>query len=177
MSDVAQIQTGVPCREGFTSPLTLVPTRCCLCGVEDADPIAVGEDFEYRTSPDSFLAVRCRRCGLVYLNPRPDTRDLGRIYPIDYHAFNFSEGQFGLVYKVRRRLEAKRLLASCRALGPEARILDVGCGDGFHLELLREYGRPGWTLEGIDASDRAVEAARGRGLLVHRGSVQDVALP
>jgi SAM-dependent methyltransferase len=154
-----------------------VPVRCCICGVDDADPIAVGEDFEYRTSPDSFLAVRCRRCGLVYLNPRPDNCELDRIYPIDYHAFNFSEGQFGFVYKVRRRLEAKRLLSCCRALGPEARILDIGCGDGFHLDLLREYGRPGWTLEGVDASERAVRAARDRGIPVHQGAVQDLVLP
>lgn len=177
MSAGSPARIGAPCREGCSDPLALVPVRCCLCGVDDADPIAVGEDFEYRTSPDSFLAVRCRRCGLVYLNPRPEKAELDRIYPIDYHAFNFSEGQFGLVYKVRRKLEAKRLLASCRTLGPEARILDIGCGDGFHLELLREFGPSGWTLEGVDASPRAVEAARRRGLRVHHGPVQELALP
>ena len=30
---------------------------CCICGSVAGEPIAVGEDFEYRTSPDSFLAV------------------------------------------------------------------------------------------------------------------------
>ena len=44
------------------------------------------------------------------------------------------------------------------------RVLDVGCGDGFHLDLLRRYGESTWTLEGIDSDDRAVAAARRRGL-------------
>ena len=50
-----------------TASLSLVPARCCLCEDDDAEPVAVGEDFEYRTSPDSFLAMRCRGCGLIYL--------------------------------------------------------------------------------------------------------------
>jgi SAM-dependent methyltransferase len=170
-------QTGAPCREGCGRPLALVPVRCCVCDVDDADPLAIGEDFEYRTSPDSFLAVRCRRCGLVYLNPRPANSELDRIYPPDYHAFNFSEGEFGFVYKVRRRLEARRLLDCCRGLDPAARILDIGCGDGFHLGLLREFGNPGWRLEGVDSSARAVEMATRRGLTVHRSFVQDCPVP
>jgi SAM-dependent methyltransferase len=145
--------------------------------VDDAEPLAIGEDFEYRTSPDSFLAVRCRRCGLVYLNPRPDNSELDRIYPPDYHAFNFSEGEFGFVYKVRRRLEARRLLDCCAGLDADARVLDIGCGDGFHLDLLREFGKPGWRLEGVDSSARAAEAAARRGLTVHRSFVQDCPVP
>jgi SAM-dependent methyltransferase len=167
------IRNGAPCREGGSRPLVLVPVRCCVCDVDDAEPLAIGEDFEYRTSPDSFLAVRCRRCGLVYLNPRPDTSELDRIYPPDYHAFNFSEGEFGFVYKVRRRLEARRLLECAAGLEAGARILDIGCGDGFHLDLLREFGHPTWRLEGVDSSARAAEAAARRGLMVHRSFVQD----
>jgi SAM-dependent methyltransferase len=111
------------------------------------------------------------------LNPRPDDRELDSIYPPDYHAFEFSEGRYGLVHKVRRWLESRRLLASCRGLGSGARILDIGCGDGFHLDLLREFGNPEWRLEGIDPSERAVEAAARRRLTVHRGIVQTVSLP
>jgi SAM-dependent methyltransferase len=159
------------------SALTLIPARCCICDHEDADPIGVGEDFEYRTSADSFLAVRCRGCGLVYLNPRPSQEDLGTIYPPTYHAFEFSEERFGLVYQVRRRLEARRLLSWCKGLPEDARILDVGCGDGFHLSLLRDFGGKGWQLEGVDPSEHAAATAARTGLTVHQGTVQDLNLP
>ena len=159
------------------APLRLVPAVCCLCGVEDAEPVAVGADFEYRTAPDEFLAVRCRRCRLVYLNPRPADDEAGRVYPDDYHAFQFSPAGYGLVYRVRRRLDARRLLRWCRGLPADARVLDVGCGDGFHLGLLREFGRPGWRLEGVDADERAVAPARARGLTVRHGNVETLGLP
>jgi SAM-dependent methyltransferase len=149
---------------------------CCVCGATDGQPVGVGEDFEYHTSPDSFLAMRCRSCGLVYLDPRPATSELTRIYPPDYHAFDFSAEKFGFVYRVRRRLEARRAMRWCRGLPPGARILDVGCGDGFHLRLLRDFGRPSWSLEGVDASPRAVEAATRAGLTVHQGTIETVDL-
>lgn len=167
---------GAPTRPGRESPLALVPARCCICGHDDADPVAVGEDFEYRTSPDTFLAVRCRDCGLIYLNPRPAVAELPRIYPPEYHAFDFSAERYGFVFRVRRRLEARRLLGLARGLPSDARILDVGCGDGFHLRLLRDFGAAGWSLEGVDASERAVAAARAAGLRVHLGTIQDVML-
>lgn len=139
---------GAPCRPGHTQPLSLMSVKCCICDRDDAEPIAVGEDFEYRTSPDTFLAVRCRSCGLVYLNPRPTPDELPHLYPPDYDAFEFSASRRGLVGKVRRRLAAHRLLACCKGLSRQARIIDVGCGDGYHLGLLQEFGKPGWQLEG-----------------------------
>ena len=139
--------------------------------------MGAGKDFEYGTSPDTFEALHCRSCGLVYLDQRPALSELGRIYPPEYHAFDFSPAKFGLAYAVRRRLEARRALRWCRGLDAQARILDVGCGDGFHLRLLRDFGLPGWRLEGIDLSERAVNAARSVGLTVHPGDVRDLALP
>jgi SAM-dependent methyltransferase len=159
------------------APLALVYQPCCLCGVEGGMPVAVGEDFEYQTSRDAFVAMRCGSCGLVYLNPRPADSELDRIYPGSYHAFQFNAENFGLAHRVRSRLEARRLFSYCKHLGDVARILDVGCGDGFHLRLLKEFGRLGWNLEGVDASERAVQAARDSGLDVHLGTIESAELP
>lgn len=156
--------------------LELVPATCAVCGTADAEPVGVGEDFEYRTSPDTFLAVRCRRCGLVYLDPRPATSELARIYPDTYHAFDFSAERYGLVYRVRRRLEARRILSVAGDLSADASVLDIGCGDGFHLGLLREFGPPGWRLAGVDLDRRAADAAAGQGLAVHVGDVRSLDL-
>jgi SAM-dependent methyltransferase len=146
-------------------------THCDLCGPTQVEPVAVGDDFEYWTSPDSFLAVRCRNCGLVYLDPRPSVVELDRIYPSNYHAFDFSAERYGLVFRVRERLEARRLLQWAGDLAPDAHILDVGCGDGFHLELLGRFGSPGWVVEGVEPDARAASAAKDRGLSVHEATL------
>jgi 2-polyprenyl-3-methyl-5-hydroxy-6-metoxy-1,4-benzoquinol methylase len=134
--------------------------------------IATGYDFEYRTSADEFTVTECLVCGNIYLNPRPDVSEFERIYPNDYHSLEFSEKNFSLVHTVRSRLEARRLLRYCEGIPAAARILDVGCGDGFHLNLLREYGSPTWSISGIDIDPRAVDSARRRGLDVQIGTVE-----
>jgi SAM-dependent methyltransferase len=156
--------------------LQLESVSCCMCGQSDAEPVAVGEDFEYHSSPETFLALYCKRCSLVYLSPRPTPDSLPCIYPANYHAFNFSAEEFGLSFKVRSWLERRRLRDACRGLPENARILDVGCGDGFHLRLLRQLGPSTWQLEGVDADSRAVDAARASGLVVHPGDVRDADL-
>lgn len=164
-----------PVREVKT-PLSLTRTSCCICQMSDGEPLAIGEDFEYRTSPDSFLAMQCNGCGLVYLNPRPSLSEFQRIYPANYHAFEFSPKEFGFVYKVRRRLEAKRVLGWCKGLSDEAKIIDIGCGDGFHLSLLKDYGKASWQLEGVDADERAASVAKKNGLDVHCGLLENLNL-
>lgn len=161
---------------GDPRPLELEHTPCCLCGAAKADPVAVGEDFEYRTGPDTFLAVRCPQCELIRLDPRPTAAMVERIYPDSYHAFSFSNDEFGAAFKARSWLEARRLSRHTKHLGPSAAVVDIGCGDGFHLDLLRTRRAKGWRLEGIDIDGRAVAAARARGLSVHQEPVESTTL-
>jgi SAM-dependent methyltransferase len=44
------------------------------------------EDFQLRTSRDSFLALRCGACGTVFLSLVPTAAALGRIFPPGYRA-------------------------------------------------------------------------------------------
>ena len=157
--------------------LKFTSVQCCVCETDDAKKVGVGEDFEYRTSPDVFSAMQCNLCDLVYLNPRPSVSEFDRIYPPNYHAFDFSEEDFGFVHKIRSRLEARRLLDWCKDLPDDARIIDVGCSDGFHLRLLREFGKKSWRLEVVDISRQAVEAAEKSDLKIHLGSVEEIGLP
>ncbi|HKS27650.1 MAG TPA: class I SAM-dependent methyltransferase [Pyrinomonadaceae bacterium] len=179
--DVAAQPLAVAATGDDTAPacdsLSLESVGCCVCDSDEALPVGVGEDFEYRTSRDTFVAMQCEGCGLVYLNPRPSVDEFSRIYPSNYHAFDFSPERYGFVYKVRRRLEARRALQWCRGLKEGGRIIDIGCGDGFHLGLLRDFGHSSWRAEGVDSDARAVEAASRAGLTAHVGSVERLDLP
>ena len=157
--------------------LQMVDVECCICEASNAREIGTGMDYEYQSSNQTFSALQCKTCSLVYLSPRPAMTEFERIYPSNYHAFNFSEKGYGIVFKIRAWLESRRALSWCENIPRNARILDVGCGDGFHLKLLKEYGQKGWQLEGVDFDERAVTMARKSGLTVHQGKVQTVNLP
>jgi SAM-dependent methyltransferase len=161
----------------MTSDSHLVAVGCSICGSDDGELVGRGYDYEYFTCKEAFNAYRCRGCGNVYLNPRPDISEFVRIYPASYHALNFSEANYGVVHDIRSRLEARRLLRYCKGIPDDARILDVGCGDGFHLKLLQRFGKSGWTLEGVDLDARAVALASRSGLSIHQGSIEKLPLP
>jgi SAM-dependent methyltransferase len=155
----------------------MVAANCCICGLDHGTVTGNGEDFEYHTSADVFTAKKCDSCDLVYLNPRPDISEFAKIYPPNYHAFNFSQKEFRLVFKIRQWVEIKRLLDFCKPLKENANILDAGCGDGFHLQLLEKYGNKTWHLEGIDMDARAIDKAEKSGLKVHHGDIETADLP
>jgi 2-polyprenyl-3-methyl-5-hydroxy-6-metoxy-1,4-benzoquinol methylase len=54
------------------------------------------------------------------------------------------------------------------------RLLDVGCGSGDLLQKMQELG---WRAEGVDFDAAAVENARGRGLSVNLGTLEDQNYP
>ncbi len=45
------------------------------------------------------------------------------------------------------------------------------------MRLLRDFGKPGWRLEGVDSSERSTRAATRAGLTVHKGEVEQLDLP
>lgn len=55
---------------------------------------------------------------------------------------------------------------------PQARLLDVGCGNGNYLEFAR---RAGWQVQGVDFDPVAVATVRERGLDVFEGTIKALA--
>jgi SAM-dependent methyltransferase len=101
----------------------------------------------------------------------PD-QHLGVIYPANYYAF--ASGGNQLVERLRRVWEGGkvRLYRELVGEGPR-RILDVGCGNGRFLGLLRDFGCPEWRLVGIDLDADAAAECRARGFEAHVGRVED----
>ena len=152
--------------------LTLVETGCVVCGSDAASPEARGPDFEHDTVPGEFSFVRCDGCGHLYLRPRPSTADLGVIYPADYYAYASDGPAFAAGLRGMR--EARKVRLFRRAIGEGARrVLDLGCGNGRLLSLLRQHGGPEWELAGIDFSEGAVEQCRARGFRARATRVED----
>lgn len=134
--------------------IPVVQVNCDLCGEETSPVIvATGIDFEYATCSNNFSVVRCNRCGLHYLNPRPAISSLGVIYPESYEPFHFHESESPFIKYGRAFVQKKKVDVISRLAPRDAAIIDVGCGSGHLLSLIKRYGSPDWRLYGNDFSD------------------------
>lgn len=158
---------------GASAPtLALVEISCVLCGSRESRTCSTGFDFEYNTVSNPFRFVTCVSCGHVYLNPRPSHEDLGTIYPSTYYTLS---GTKGIVARMQRIWEGSKVALYREALGPgKKRILDIGCGDGRFLEVLRTYGSKDWELVGTDFDEAAVERCRARGFNAFARRVEEI---
>jgi hypothetical protein len=144
----------------------LTLTYCPLCGGDEAEPVAVGNDFAHGTTNDSFLAMRCRECELVYLNPRPAGEDFLRLYPAKYFAPSDPSGQPG---RGSMRSVARAVVRQCLPLPLKARLLEVGYGPTLHLGELRRACPRTWSLEAVTPHEGLARSAREGAFIVHQG--------
>ena len=103
--------------------------------------------------------VRCEECGLARLDPQPSGDELNRYYPENYWfapdgsaAGGMEEAYRRLVLRDHVRFVAEALRHS-RARGP---LLDVGCGGGLFIGMMRERGS---RALGLDSSREAAAIA------------------
>ena len=148
---------------------------CDLCGRDDSQR----SESYYAFDGTVCYLVKCPGCGLIYVNPRPRPERLALLYDEDY----FTRGYTGCINRdITKRLgglggaaRVLDLLEPWKKRKRQARILEIGCADGFFLELARERG---WIPYGVEVSDYAAEYARAkRGLDVFTGTLEDTNLP
>jgi SAM-dependent methyltransferase len=128
---------------------------CALCGHDEPELVFIGRDRLHHVRSSEFRVVRCKRCSLTYLNPRPTWLELEEFYTQDYapHVVAAASPLQRLIRSggVRRKV---RLVQRHRT---EGALLDVGCGAGDFLNMLAQSRR--WELYGIEPGDRAARHA------------------
>ncbi|MBI4240699.1 MAG: class I SAM-dependent methyltransferase [Candidatus Rokubacteria bacterium] len=140
-------------------------TVCNLCGADEGEPLFTSPDL-HLGGLERFEMVRCRRCGLIYLNPRPGGERLADFYPDDYAVFQ--EDRWSLGVRVRRLHVRLRAAWLGRLLPRGGRVLEIGCGRGELLTALRDRGL---EVEGVDLSPQAVRMASRSGIRVVQGTI------
>ena len=134
-------------------------SACLVCGGARAESLFHLSDRLYRTTDKVFAVVRCGDCGLVRLDPQPPPAELRRYYPDNYWfapdenaASRLEERYRRLVLRDHVRF-AEHALRSSGARGP---LVDVGCGGGLFLAMMRQRGFP---VIGLDFSREAAGIA------------------
>jgi len=108
--------------------------------------------------PGEFGLVRCTSCGLVFTSPRPTAAALGRYYEDVYSGAGTETMRAMQTGAGARLLAAARfgLLSGLVELGPQTRLLDVGCGYGTFLR--HAHDRAGCRVAGCDTDAGSLEA-------------------
>ena len=147
---------------------------CLFCGSRSARPRYFGSDRLYRTTDRRFRIVECSDCGLLRLDPQPSAEELSASYPRQYW-FAPDESLAARLEEAWRRIVLRdHLRFVAQALADSGPVLDVGCGGGLFLRLLRERGYRGI---GLDVSaEAAVIAWRRHGVPVVLGSLDSAPL-
>lgn len=146
---------------------------CVICGRGDPCPYEGGM---YAIDGHGFDLVRCRGCGMVYVDPRPDGPTLARMYDDpSYYTEGYNLGVENENYFDRRdellELYDRDVARIEEEIGRVGELMELGAAGGFFLEAAR---RRGWGVRGVEVSPVAARYARAElGLDVFEGLLQD----
>jgi 2-polyprenyl-3-methyl-5-hydroxy-6-metoxy-1,4-benzoquinol methylase len=122
--------------------LELVP--CPLCNAESNKLIFKHKDYRFRISDKVFNVVKCRKCGLVYVNPRPTEDEIHSYYPEEFYDVDINAKQLLQEAELNLFLKYKYV----KDLSP-GKLLDIGCMKGEFMYFMKERG---WEVQGLDFS-------------------------
>jgi len=122
----------------------LVHIACNLCGADDTAPWAVR---------NGMSVIKCRQCGLIYVNPRVDDPNPDDIYDTSYFDY----------YKLTEWANGKTFIRRVKLLEKyspgKGRILDVGCAIGDFMQVAKSRG---WDPHGVDITADSIDEIRRR---------------
>jgi SAM-dependent methyltransferase len=124
------------------------PVPCALCGGEDFRPHVFCEGFSY---------VRCRRCGLVQMNPQPLAGLVRERYGAEYLAYERANEEGFLRLQLLALADGGFPELEKELLAGAPRILDLGCATGALLGALKDRG---WRCTGVEISGPQADYAR-----------------
>lgn len=135
--------------------------------------LLTGQDYLYRTSANKYYVYKCLGCGLEKVYPLPSAKEIATFYPKTYYSYRVAspENKKGFFTKVREKIvdvsyrpnspkDVWYFLALLSqtffsglplSLGNNKSFLDVGCGDGYNLRLMKKYG---WNATGFEIGEK-----------------------
>jgi SAM-dependent methyltransferase len=103
--------------------------------------------------------VECKACRLIRLEPRPSIEEIGKYYP-DAYWYSPEDSFLGRLEQAYRRFTLRDhvnfAVRSARDSGETGLLLDVGCGGGLFLKMMRDEGLP---VLGLETSSKAAKLA------------------
>jgi 2-polyprenyl-3-methyl-5-hydroxy-6-metoxy-1,4-benzoquinol methylase len=163
-------------RHPFETESPICPLR--QCNMESHhENIGSGWDFEYHTTFKDLQFVQCQICDLIFPTEIPCKSAMPSIYPDSYYSFSETKKSNPLVQLIRSWVTRRKAIFYKNLVNnPSAQVLDVGCGDGRLIEILKYSCPPDWRYAGIDWNEDAIHVLIRRGDLGRSGDVSTMEL-
>lgn len=135
---------------------------CPICNSEKTDTTFKStQDF---ITSHKFELRKCLECEVSYTDPWPENLD--NYYPSNYRGYNV------LLKKILKIFYAVRVNSWLRRFKKPGKVLEIGCGPGYMLDIFRKKG---WQVLGTERSkSMALHAREVLGLDVHIGDVASI---
>ena len=123
---------------------------CLICNAAKLKPLLGFEKHHL---------VKCAACGFVFCKPIPTHQELNAVY----------EGYGRNDYLSELTIRAyEKVLDSFEPFRKTNRLIDVGCGIGYFLEVAK---RRGWEVHGTEFTEEAVKICEGKGVSMKLGAL------
>jgi len=144
-------------------------------------PLCQGQDLSrFLDRRDGLTLVKCQRCGLVLVNPRPSWRQLVNYYDHRYFSgekdfYRWHDYKFVTDHAIEHETLPGYALFKRHVPVAGKRLLEIGCGYGAFLVLAQRMGA---EVVGLDISEHAAHVAREEyGLNVLCSTLEEAGFP
>lgn len=126
----------------------MVLNKCKICNSNNIYFLFNNKDRMFNLN-ENFTLFECKSCGIISIFPSLNKSQLKKAYPKEYYSFNKDKNE-GLKLKLseifynKGNFIKKTILAPIKFLvrtikiKENANLLDIGCGDGKFLEILKD---------------------------------------
>ena len=134
---------------------TMEAVCCYYCGESDCTDLVMAQD-DLTGKPGNFRFVTCNGCGLAYQTPRIRIEGIPEWYDGEYISHRKKTNWGPLTWFYNRAMDKHdrdkdRLVSRFIKLGPQSRVLDVGCGAGTFLARIATRYQS--QVHGVDFKD------------------------
>jgi SAM-dependent methyltransferase len=111
-------------------------TNCLICGKNNN---ALLHTFDSIKNPKikGLKVVQCNHCGFVFMNPQPSLKELITFYPDSLHESK-RKSRLRFLKELYEKIRLRRVLHEAK--NHPKNLLDIGCSNGFFLELAKQKG-------------------------------------
>lgn len=152
--------------------------NCPVCLNPATAPALTGTDLLFGTTSKTFTLDACSACRCLFLNPMPGDDEIAGFYPTQYWWSGAKPGLLKKLEAAYRRIALRghvAFITKAAANRTALDLLDVGCGSGTLLGLMK---RSGFRVIGVDFSKEAAALAETEnGVQVVAGSLEDARFP